>query len=134
MGKTLAEIALNKGERVVATSRTLPSLSSFPSLEPPSSPPEPTPASRLLTLQLDVTNPTSISHAFSEAKRAFGRIDVVVSNAGFALFGEVEGTPDGTARAMFETNFWGAANVAREAVRSWDWLRGAGNGTLSLRT
>ena len=46
-----------------------------------------------------------------------GRIDVVVSNAGVSVLGEVEGTPDAPARNMFEVNFWGATHVLQEAVR-----------------
>lgn len=41
----------------------------------------------------------------------------MVNAAAVGLFGEVEGTPDEVARGVFEVNFWGAANVAREAVR-----------------
>ena len=51
------------------------------------------------------------------AKEAFGRVDVVLNNAGVSLGAEIEGTPEELARKMFETNFWGAANVSREAVR-----------------
>ena len=111
MGKDLTEIALAKGDRVVATSRNLTSLSSLEPLKSTHTP------NSLLTIQLDVTNPAEISNAFFEAKQVFGRVDVVFNNAAVGLFGEVEGTPDEVARAVFETNFWGGANVAREAVK-----------------
>lgn len=71
----------------------------------------------MLVLTLDVTSAPDISVAFQEAKAAFGRVDVVFNNAAVAVFGEVEGTPDDVARRVFEVNFWGGANVAREAVR-----------------
>ena len=58
-----------------------------------------------------------ILNAFVEAKRTFGRVDVVLNNAAIGCFGEVEGTPHDLARRIFDTNFWGAANVSREAVR-----------------
>ena len=75
------------------------------------------PQDRLLVLPLDVTKPGEIAAAFAAAVARFGRVDVVFNNAGFAVQGEVEGTPDDVARRMFEVNFWGAANVTREAVR-----------------
>lgn len=68
-------------------------------------------------LKLDVTQPHEILSVFSQAKVAFGRIDVVFNNAGIAAADEVEGTSDDLARKLFETNFFGAANVTREAVR-----------------
>ena len=54
---------------------------------------------------------------FAQAIEKFGRIDIVYNNAGYAALGEIEGTTDDVARAMFEVNFWGSTNVAREAVR-----------------
>ncbi|PIL34904.1 hypothetical protein GSI_02691 [Ganoderma sinense ZZ0214-1] len=59
---------------------------------------------RLLVLPLDVgTQPDQITAAFAEAERAFGRIDAA--------------TEDAVARAGFETNFWGAIRITREAIR-----------------
>ena len=74
-------------------------------------------ASQLLIAQLDVTKPTDIAQVFRQAKEAFGKVDIVVNNAGLVAIDEVEDIPDDIARAMFEVNFWGAANVTREAVR-----------------
>lgn len=75
------------------------------------------PADHLLVLKLNVSKRIDIVDAFNKSHEAFGRIDVVFNSAGFAMLGEVEGTPDEMARSIFETNFWGAMNVAREAVR-----------------
>ena len=72
---------------------------------------------RLLLLPVDVTVPADIVAAFKAAADAFGRIDVVVSNAGVSVLSEIEGTPDEAARAVFEVNFWGATHVLQEAVR-----------------
>ena len=72
---------------------------------------------RLLVLKVDVVIHQDILDAFRKVQEVFGRLDVVVSNAGLALLGEVEGTPDDVARAMFEVNFWGATHVMQEAVR-----------------
>lgn len=65
-----------------------------------------------------MTRPEDIAAAFAQTIERFGRCDVVFNNAGFGILGEIESTvPDDQARAMFEVNFWGAANVSREAVR-----------------
>ena len=90
-------------------------------------------ADRLLVLPLDVTVPDQIVGAFARAKEAFGRIDVVVNNAGFLNLGEVEGVEDGKARAVLETNFWGAANVSREAVKFFREVNPAGIGGRLLQ-
>ena len=68
-------------------------------------------------LRLDVSKPGEIKEAFAKAKAAFGRIDVVFNNAGFAVAGEAEGVPAEAARAMFDVNYWGAVEVSQEAVR-----------------
>ena len=75
------------------------------------------PQEQLLVLKVDVTVHQDILDAFKKAKEAFGRVDVVVSNAGTALLSEVEATPDNVSRALFEVNFWGSAHVLQEAVR-----------------
>ena len=70
-----------------------------------------------MTVKLDVTKPQEIIAAFAAAKAKFGRIDVVANNAGYGTLGEAEGAEDDVVRAMFETNFWGAMHVTREAVK-----------------
>lgn len=107
-GRLLTELALSNGDNVVATLRNPTTLSALSSTYP---------ASRLLVHKLDVTAPADIPAAFAAAHAQFGRVDVVFNNAGYGLLAEVEGTPDDVARGVFETNFWGAANVSREAVR-----------------
>ncbi|KAI0754411.1 NAD-P-binding protein [Daedaleopsis nitida] len=110
-GRRLAELVLQNGEIVVATARKSSALhdlvAQYSSV---------TESGRLLVLQLDVSQPQEIVAAFAQAKAAFGRIDVVVNNAAYAVMGEVESVREGDARVMFETNFWGAYNVTREAV------------------
>ncbi|EED79409.1 predicted protein [Postia placenta Mad-698-R] len=107
-GRAVAEHVLRKGDIAVATLRTPSALADLAARYPPS---------RLLVLPLDVTDAAQIQAAFARALEAFGRIDVVWNNAGYTMLGETEGTPDEVARKMFEVNFWGAANVSREAVR-----------------
>lgn len=72
---------------------------------------------QLLILKLDVSKPDDIKDAFRTAEIRFGRIDVVYNNAGCSLMGELESAPEEDARKMFDVNFWGAINVAREAIR-----------------
>ncbi|KAI0671249.1 NAD-P-binding protein [Trametes maxima] len=107
-GRALTELALSKGEIVVATARRPSVLDNLKAQHT---------ASQLLVVNLDVTEPNAIVAAFAQATKAFGRVDVVVNNAGWGALGEVESIRDADARAMFEANFWGAANVSREAVR-----------------
>ena len=91
------------------------------------------PADRLLALRLDITKPQDIVNAFAAAKEKFGRIDVVVNNAGSGVIAEVEAAVDKDVRAMFETNFWGMANVSREAVKFFREVNPAGVGGRLLQ-
>ena len=85
---------------------------------------------KLVILKLDVTKREDINAALEHVKAKVGRIDVVFNNAGYGLMGEVEGTPEDAARAMFEVNFWGAAYVAREAVKFFRDVNQPQGGTL----
>lgn len=99
---------MENGGCAVATLRKPDALADLASIYPPE---------RLAVIQLDVSKPDEIRAAFAEARTRFGRIDVVFNNAGFGVLSEAEGTPEDLAREMFDTNFWGAANVSKEAVR-----------------
>ena len=107
-GRLVTECALENGDIVVATLRNPFMISDLSTKYP---------ASQLLILQLDVSDPAAITAAFKQAVTSFNRVDVVLNNAGFYGVGEVEGFSDKNSRAMFDTVFWGASNVMREAVR-----------------
>ncbi|CDO72275.1 hypothetical protein BN946_scf184970.g127 [Trametes cinnabarina] len=106
-GRTLTELVLERDERVVATARDLTTLHDLLAKYG---------QDRLLVVKVDVTRIEEVEVAFARAKLGFGRIDVVVNNAGYAHLGEVESMDDSTAREIFETNFWGALKVTRRAI------------------
>src|SRR3954451_8951148 len=106
LGRALAEAVLERGERVVATARDSVRLTPLKELD----------AERAIVAPLDVTDPNQAVAAFGAAQSAFGRVDVVVNNAGYGLFGALEELTDDQVRAEFETNFFGSLNVVRAAL------------------
>ncbi|KAF9046103.1 hypothetical protein BJ165DRAFT_1610631 [Panaeolus papilionaceus] len=106
LGRNTAEAALAAGHKVVATLRKPEVLSNLVAQYPKT----------LLTVKLDVTNPGEVDAAFAQAKAHFGRIDVVLNNAGYALVGEFEATPERDGREEFEVLFWGAVKVTKVAL------------------
>ncbi|GIT79837.1 short-chain dehydrogenase/reductase [Leifsonia sp. LS1] len=106
-GRALAEAALRRGDRVAATARTPEQLAGLVAAYGDD---------RVVTLPLDVTDPVAARAALSAARDRFGRIDVLVNNAGYANVAPIEtGSPDDF-RAQFETNFWGVYNVTTAAI------------------
>jgi len=69
-----------------------------------------------LPLKLDVTKPEDIKTAVQQTLDKFGRIDVLVNNAGIGYFGAVEESEDEAVRNMFEINFFGLANMTKEVL------------------
>jgi NAD(P)-dependent dehydrogenase (short-subunit alcohol dehydrogenase family) len=105
-GRALALAALRAGHRVAATARRTDDLIALVDEF----------GERVLPLRLDVTDPVSVNEALSRARETFGRLDVVVNNAGFANVAPVETGDEADFRQQFETNFWGVYNVSRAAV------------------
>lgn len=108
IGRRMTEFALEKGDKVVATLRKPADLQQLQFQYT---------AAQLLVVKLDVTQPEQVLNAFSEAKQAFGRVDIVLNNAGSGVVGGIEATSDESAHRLFEVNFWGMVHVAKEAVR-----------------
>jgi NAD(P)-dependent dehydrogenase (short-subunit alcohol dehydrogenase family) len=98
------EAVLNEGERVVATLRKPAVLDSFAKKYS---------KEQLLVLPLDVTNTEQIDEVFEAIKKMFGRLDIVVNNAGYGLIGEVEAVEESEARYQLDVLFWGAMNVTK---------------------
>lgn len=106
LGRALAEAVLERGDRLVATARDTRAISDLAgeNLE------------RALALELDVTDHDQVQEVVEEAVAAFGRIDVVVNNAGYGLFGALEEFSEEDLRRQFETNVFGVLNVTRAAL------------------
>ena len=122
-GLSMVKLALEKGDKVMATLRKPSDLDDLAGKYP---------STELRILKVDVTQPAEVADAFTEAKKQFGRVDVVFNNAGSFVVGEVEGTPEAVARSLMDVNFWGAASVSREAVRFFREENPAGAGGLLL--
>jgi len=73
-------------------------------------------ADRALALKLDVTKEAEVAQAVSKAEAAFGKIDVLVNNAGFGYLAALEEGEDPEVRALFETNFFGVVSVTRSVL------------------
>jgi NAD(P)-dependent dehydrogenase (short-subunit alcohol dehydrogenase family) len=105
-GRDIARAALDDGGAVVATSRR----------------PDKAvceiggPAERLLVVPLDLTDPQQISAAVDAAIRRFGRIDVLVNNAGHGILGAVEEASDADVLAVYQINVFGLLRVTRAVL------------------
>jgi NAD(P)-dependent dehydrogenase (short-subunit alcohol dehydrogenase family) len=116
LGAAIARHALAQGDAVVATARhpqtVVDALGE---------------SEKLLTLPLDVTDPAAVRSAVTAAVDRFGRIDVVVNNAGRALTGALEEMSDKQIRDQFELNVFGAIDVIRATLPT---LRAQRSGTI----
>jgi NAD(P)-dependent dehydrogenase (short-subunit alcohol dehydrogenase family) len=106
LGRALAEAVLAAGHRLVATARNSADLAALVEKY----------GDRVRAFSLDVTDPVSAKAAVQEAVNAFGRLDVLVNNAGYGNVASIEEGDDDDFRAQIETNFFGVANVTRAAI------------------
>lgn len=105
-GRELVKAALDAGDSVAATARRPDQLSDLVDAH----------GDRVLPLPLDVTDAEAARTALATARDHFGRVDVVVNNAGYANVAPIETGDTGDFRAQFETNFWGVYNVSKAAI------------------
>ncbi|WP_225804057.1 oxidoreductase [Streptomyces sp. NK15101] len=106
LGAEITREALDRGHRVIATARDASAvLRAYPN-EPDG----------LLAVNADVTEPEQLALAVETGLAEFGRIDVVVNNAGHGLVGAVEETSDEAARALFDVNVFGVLNTLRATL------------------
>ncbi|MGO4839330.1 SDR family oxidoreductase, partial [Rhizobiaceae sp. 2RAB30] len=106
IGRSAARSVLERGDRLVATARDLNRLSELPERFP----------EKVILLQLDVTDEAAAQQAVDVAVRTFGRLDVLLNNAGFAHVSPFEQTSPDDFRAEIETNFYGVVNLTRAAL------------------
>ncbi|MFG2725656.1 SDR family oxidoreductase [Streptomyces canus] len=105
-GRQFVEAALERGDKVAATARDTDSLKDLLAAY----------GEAILPLRLDVTDKAAATDAVQRAHDHFGRLDVVVNNAGYGLFGSVEELTEQQVRDQMETNFFGALWVTQAAV------------------
>jgi len=107
LGARIAEAALAQGDAVVATARQAAAIEQRFGAQP-----------GLLAVALDVTDEAQAARAVAVALDRFGRIDVLVNNAGFGLLGAVEEASADEVRRVYETNVFGLLNVTRAVLPS----------------
>ncbi|HEU5158012.1 MAG TPA: oxidoreductase [Streptosporangiaceae bacterium] len=105
LGRAFARAALGRGDNVAATARDVSSLRDLRDEHP-----------GLLALSLDVTDAEAVRDRVAEAEEHFGRLDIVVNNAGYGHFGAVEELTDAELRDQLETNVFGAHRVVRAVL------------------
>jgi len=106
LGLALVKKLLNNGYKVAATSRNLDELKTAVGNS----------STDFLPLVVNLTNEESVQQSIENTLAHFGRIDVVVNNAGYGMLGALEELTDAEARANFEINVFGSLNVIRKVM------------------
>jgi len=106
IGREVAYAALEAGDCVAATARNPDAVADLVEVF----------SDRALALALDVTDPAQVREAVSAAESRFGRIDVLVNNAGYGYVSSVEEGVDEDVRRMFDTNFFGAIDLIKAVL------------------
>jgi NAD(P)-dependent dehydrogenase (short-subunit alcohol dehydrogenase family) len=115
-GKELCKFLLESRKyNVVVTARNLGDVVEFAS------------SSDALVIELDVTNKEQVSNSVNIALSHFGKIDVLVNNAGYGLFGSIEESSDKEVRDLYDVNVFGVVNMIREVLPS---MRNNKSGTI----
>jgi NAD(P)-dependent dehydrogenase (short-subunit alcohol dehydrogenase family) len=105
-GRIWTEAALERGDKVAATARDVKALDDLVGAHGDS----------ILALPLDVTNRDAVFEAVAQAHRHFGRLDVILSNAGYGYMGAIEEVVTADAQANFDTNVFGTLSVIQAAL------------------
>ena len=105
-GRVFAESALSRGDRVAATARDVDDLADLVGRY----------GDKVLPLALDVTEKAAVTESVDRSVDHFGRLDVIVNNAGYGLFGMVEELSEKDVRAQMEVNVFGPLWVTQAAL------------------
>jgi NAD(P)-dependent dehydrogenase (short-subunit alcohol dehydrogenase family) len=116
-GREFAIVALERGDQVAATARDTSSLDDLLA----------TYGDAILPITLDVTDKAADGDAIRQAHERFGRLDIVINNAGYGQFGTVEELSEADLRDQLETNFFGAIWITQAALPI---LRAQGSGHI----
>ena len=116
-GRAIAQQVLQRGGNVVASARNPDSVADILALAP----------ERVLTVSLDVTCTKQIELAVSQAQERFGKVDVLVNNAGYGLLAAIEEASDAEVRRQFDVNVFGLAAVTRAVLPG---MRAVGAGQI----
>ncbi|TMR22224.1 SDR family oxidoreductase [Nonomuraea turkmeniaca] len=116
-GRVWAEAALGRGDKVAATARNVATLTDLVDRY----------GGNVLPIALDVTDKSAVDLAVKTAHDHFGRLDVVINNAGYGLFTMAEEVTEQQARDQFETNVFGALWVTQAVL---PYLREQGSGHI----
>jgi NAD(P)-dependent dehydrogenase (short-subunit alcohol dehydrogenase family) len=106
LGRSLTEVVLKKGDYVIATARNPQSLNDLVEQY----------GEQIHPLALDVSDEQAVSAAVEQAHQVFGRLDVVVNNAGYGDVASVEDVTLDDFRAQIDTNFYGVVYVSKAVV------------------
>lgn len=117
LGRAWAAAALRRGDHVAATARDTGALAGLVEEF----------GDAVLPIRLDVTDRAACADAVDQAHRHFGRLDIIVNNAGAGQYGFIEELTEAEVRAQFETNFFGALWVTQAAL---PYLRARGSGHI----
>lgn len=105
-GRIWAEAVLSRGDKVAATARTLESIAELKERF----------GDAVLPLALDVTDPRQVEQVVQQAHAHFGRLDVVLNNAGYTLVGTTEEADESDVRDLFDANYFGTLRVIQAAL------------------
>ena len=117
LGRNFVEAALSRGDKVAAAARTAASLDELVAAY----------GEAVLPLELDVTDKVAVFESVKRAREHFGRLDVIVNNAGYAQVGAIEELAEQDLRDQLETNLFGALWVIQAAL---PYLREQGSGHI----
>ena len=105
-GRVWTEAVLERGDNVAATARSLASIVALKEKY----------GDRVLTLELDVTKPDQAKASVGRAHAHFGKLDIILNNAGYSLVGTIEEASADEVRALYETNIFGTLSVIQAAL------------------